>query len=309
MTRGRGGMAAGLFFIALMAAWWWGPPRDRSGPLEQTVAVGATVRLFALGDAGTGEQDQLAVAAAMEARCQQTDVTGLLLLGDNIYPDGVDSVDDPQWVDKVERPYGSPCLARLPIYAVLGNHDRRGDANAQIRYGLSHPRWVMPARFYAVNFGSVLQVVALDSEFFDVCGLPSVCVFDFLRAMLRAASGTRWRLVMAHRPVTSATTRTGDYLTNVLGAIMRPTVCAGADLYLSGHDHHLEHRQLPGCRTEFVVAGGGGGHVYPVHPDQPETRYVASAHGFTELVFDATHASLTFWSAAGTRLYGYTLPP
>ncbi len=68
----------------------------------------------------------------------------------------------------------------------------------------------MPSRFYRVDVGALVELVALDSEFFDVCGVPSLCVFDFLRAALRTFPAPRWTRVMAHRPLASASATSYD---------------------------------------------------------------------------------------------------
>ena len=286
-----------------VVVWWRGPPRGRSGPVMRIVAARDQVRLFALGDVGSGTVAQMDVARAMERRCQEEEVSGILLLGDNFYPSGVRSVEDPQWQSKFEIPYGSPCLSRLPVYAILGNHDILGDADAQILYGAKNPRWIMPARFYQIDFGDILRVVAVDTEFFDVCGIPWLCMFDFMRDALRAPVSPAWRLVMAHRPMTSASAVKPDYFNHPFARFIQRILCDRADVYVSGHAHHLELRRLEDCGTTFVVAGGGGAHLYPIRRGDPHVKFAASEHGFTDLLFWAGGARVTFWNTHGDKLY------
>ena len=51
----------------------------------------------------------------------------IILPGDNIYPCGVKSVDDPRW--SVLQPLID---LGLPLFPVLGNHDYCGSPDAQI---------------------------------------------------------------------------------------------------------------------------------------------------------------------------------
>ena len=76
-----------------------------------------------------------------------------------------------------------------------------------------------------------------------------------------------------------------------------------ADVYVSGHAHHLELRRLEDCGTTFVVAGGGGAHLYPIRRGDPHVKFAASEHGFTDLLFWAGGARVTFWNTHGDKLY------
>ena len=53
-----------------------------------------------------------------------------ILLGDNIYDDGVHSIDDPQWEEKFEGPYRN---IDMPFYPVLGNHEQDAQIEGQAR--------------------------------------------------------------------------------------------------------------------------------------------------------------------------------
>src|SRR5262245_60003455 len=90
-------------------------------PLNPIDAMRAQVlRFIAVGDTGRGDDGIRAVAAAMKDVCDHRGCDFILLLGDNIYYAGVDSVTDPQWQTKFEEPYAA---IDLPFYAALGNHD------------------------------------------------------------------------------------------------------------------------------------------------------------------------------------------
>src|SRR5690349_6730201 len=63
-------------------------------PLREGVSY---CRAFVFGDMGTAGRGQKAIAAAMAGRAREAGLDLLLTTGDNFYPAGVESVDDPMW--------------------------------------------------------------------------------------------------------------------------------------------------------------------------------------------------------------------
>jgi len=99
------------------------------------------------GDWGrNGQKDQVEVAAQMATAAQAVGAKFIVSVGDNFYNDGVASVDDPQWQTSFEKVYSAPSL-QVPWQVILGNHDYRGNCDAQVAYGQTSPRWKMPARY------------------------------------------------------------------------------------------------------------------------------------------------------------------
>jgi hypothetical protein len=275
-------------------------PTSRAGPLSAQLPAGDKLRFFVIGDSGSGDSFQMAVAQAMERRCQEAGLDGIVHVGDIFYEVGVASVEDPQWQTKVEIPYGMPCLRDKPIYAVHGNHDLATNPNAQIEYGRTHARWVQPYRFYERRFGNLLQLVALDGWYPDWCGDPERCTLDFARRALERRD-TVWRLAFAHYPLASGNAKRS---LSWRSRVLRLMLCdADLDFYFAGHDHHLEHRVDPSCRPEIFVSGAGGGDLYPVKSFDPESRFLVSAHGFAELELDSRSATVRFFGSDSTLLY------
>src|SRR5262249_47401068 len=87
---------------------------------------GPGVSVFAVGDTGYGGEILRANARAMERSAEARPVDLVLLLGDNFYPDGVRSLEDPRWKERFEDAFAGAKL-QVPFYAVLGNHDHRGE--------------------------------------------------------------------------------------------------------------------------------------------------------------------------------------
>jgi len=197
------------------------------------------MRFFVLGDSGVGNEQQMAVAEAMERRCRQQEVDGVIHVGDVFYETGVQSIDDPKWQSRVLKPYGGPCLGDKPIYSVFGNHDYSGNTDAEIEFSQKTPRWVKPYRFYERTFGDLVQLIAFDAWLPDICFDSQRCAIDFLRDALRT-SDTRWRIVFGHYPMASASAQRSA---GIRGWLLRRLMCTeNVDLYLAGHMHHLEYR-------------------------------------------------------------------
>ena len=104
----------------LIALWWFTIPRNSVGNIIRSFPAKKSLRFFVFGDSGTGEKKQFEVARAMEHRCvEQHGIDGILMLGDNIYYSGVNSVEDPQWQQKIWQPYGTPCLQKVLFFQCL----------------------------------------------------------------------------------------------------------------------------------------------------------------------------------------------
>ncbi|WP_298450386.1 metallophosphoesterase [uncultured Marinobacter sp.] len=139
------------------------------------------LQFLVVGDTGTGTQGQYHVAAAMEKVAKAQGAQFILGAGDNIYEEGVTSVDDPRFLDSFEYPYQN---LDLPFYMCLGNHDcastifgggsdnKRGDYQVDYHYSTNRysNKWNMPARFYNEIFGNqtsgapFLELFVVDSN-------------------------------------------------------------------------------------------------------------------------------------------------
>lgn len=274
-------------------------PRVRVGPLHAEKEAPSRLKFFVFGDAGSGEPSQAAIAAALEKRCSEAGpFDGILMLGDNVYQSGVSSTEDVLWQERIFQPYGSPCLDQLPIYAILGNHDYKGNPAAQIEMTLVNKRWYMPNRFYSVRFGSLLTLVAFDSELSEFCFRPQFCTYDYMLKAIRDYPAT-WTLVMSHHPLITASSRGHGHSGGFREAFIKPVMCNRADAWLAGHAHHLEHRIEQGCRMEYFVSGGAGANLYPVEEEKPPVLYAESQHGFLELTLTPEMMTSEFYDTDG----------
>ncbi len=271
---------------------------------------GASQLVFlAVGDQGSGDHNQRRVAQAMERVARQGDgIDFVLLLGDNIYEEGVESVDDRQWRDKFEAIYTGATLSKTPFFAILGNHDALGNRRAQIDYAKrGSGRWHMDSFYYFRDFGRIgqrplLRVVFLDTTGDDFSKAAQVGLLK--RAFQNKADGPLWKVVAGHHPLRS----NGPHrIKPTISSWFNPVlISTGVDLYLCGHDHNLQMIQPPG-EPLYVVSGAGGRRLYQMNQRDPHSRFAVSRHGFMKVTVNARQMIIDAHDDHARRLHRLTL--
>lgn len=223
------------------------------------------VRFVALGDAGEGNEAQIAVGMTIASVCEERGCDFALYLGDNFYDTGVDSAMDAQFEQKFEVPYAP---LDFPFYVTLGNHDYGILGNDwaksayQVEYSTISAKWTMPSEYYSFQQEHV-HFVSLDTaQLFwghDV---------DAQRAFLAqdlAKVEDNWVIVFGHHPYLSNGEHgnAGSYegLGGIIGGetvkdFFEEEICGQAHVYICGHDHNKQWL-VSQCGTEFIVSGGG----------------------------------------------------
>jgi len=204
-------------------------------------ADGPALDFLVTGDTGSKTEDRDRVVDAMQRFAEHARPSFVLLVGDNFYPSGVESVDDPGWKQHFDEPFGA-LSAKLPFYPCLGNHDHEGNVEAQVAYSARNPNWRMAARYYAFQFPLAAD---LGAEFFVLDTMPIGTgvfgsIYDPQVAWLKralAASPARWKIVMGHHPLRGGSHESpGFRLLWNLGPVFADE---SIDLYFSGHNHVL----------------------------------------------------------------------
>jgi predicted MPP superfamily phosphohydrolase len=215
---------------------------SRLAPPDGQAAAG-TVRFVALGDMGTGDNNQFAIAGKLAAYYNESLYDTVLMLGDNIYPDG----DPSNFQSKFERPYDALLKRGVKFHAVLGNHDVRRGREAQVNY---KPFNMNGRAFYSFTKGDgLVEFFALDSNDFDQAQER------WLEGAL-AASQARWKLAYFHHPIYSSARAHGS--NTRLRAKLEPLFARyGVTAAFSGHDHTYERTRLQ-QGVQYFVSGVGG---------------------------------------------------
>ncbi len=270
-------------------------PPDSGGSEE-------SIRFLVIGDTGTGCTGQKTVAATMARVAKEKNAAFVLMVGDNFYPSGVGSVDDRQFHNKFERIYRSR-LRKIPFYVALGNHDHKGDVEAQIAYSGISERWNMPARYYTFSKvmpgGKMIQFFMLDTDPI-VNGKPETeSQIVWLEESL-AASNAHWKIVAGHHPLRSGgrpSTSTRE-LRKVLLPVFR---VHPVDLYLSGHDHYLELGQADDG-IHYAISGAGS-HTQKKVVKHDRAVFAAREIGFLAVRADEETLALEFIGRIGEPLF------
>lgn len=242
------------------------------------------VRALVFGDWGSRGPGQRLVAQAMAARARREPVDLLITTGDNFYPRGVTSVDDPQWAEKFEGIYADPAL-QVPVYPALGNHDWLGNVDAQVEYSRKNPRWRLPARYHAFTLPEgaadpLVEVFVTDTQAMHLRGGDAEQRAWLAQAL--AHSKARWKVVVGHHPIYSHGRHGGS---GAMRERFEPILVEHrVDLYMAGHDHTLEMLK-PVSGVHHLVSGGGGGPemAYRVERSDEDAYYAATGGGFVAL--------------------------
>jgi hypothetical protein len=251
------------------------------------------VRVVALGDFGTGTNEQRQVAAAMRTHHLQSAFDIGVTVGDNFYVDGMKSPGDPRWQTWWEELYGP---LQIMFYAVLGNHDWHlfDSPAAEILYSEGSRSWHMPAPYYTFVAGPV-QFFALDTN--EISQKQLRWLDDEL-----TRSQSRWKVVYGHHQIYSDGYH-GD--TSRLVTQLFPLLKNRVDVYLSGHEHDLQHLR-PENGVHFLISGGGGRSLRPVQPS-PRALFAREEHGFTILEATPTQLDIQFVGSNSQVIHEYKL--
>jgi hypothetical protein len=199
-----------------------------------------TIVFALIGDSGSGDSAQQAVAQAMLGYFTSArHFPFVLLLGDNLYDD--------DYTGEFTTPY-TPLLDRgVKFYAAIGNHDRDLEIhfkpfNMQDRDYYSFDQG--NGRFVALNSNhpaDPAQITWLDTAF--------------------AGAGTKWRICFFHHPLYSSGQHASESRDVIRPALEPALVRNRVDVVFTGHDH-LYERIKPQQGIRYFVSGGGGRSLY-----------------------------------------------
>jgi len=280
------------------------------------LSTGAGAHFLVLGDWGRqGGHEQVEVAEQMARAARDPKIGFVVAVGDNFYENGVASATDPQWRSSFENVYRDGSL-QVPWFAILGNHDYRGNCDAQIAYGKSSPRWRMPSRYYsetiALDGNSTADLFFLDTSPFvqayahdekmgpDVRSQDTAKQLAWLDRSL-AASKARWKICFGHHPIYSGGEHgnTPELIERLLPLLARH----GVRVYFSGHDHDLQH--LRTGEIDLFVSGGGAG--YRETHETPRTEFAGSCAGFAAVSLRQEQMVVRLIDHHGTTVHAATI--
>lgn len=268
-------------------------PSAEGVSVEVTSVVEEEQVFIMLGDTGTGNENQYAVADAIGSYCEgeKDFCQAAFIVGDVIYDYGVTSLQDPQFGTKFEEPYAQ---LDMPFYLAFGNHDVFGCTECYISYSELSDKWNMPARYYSVDYKDTYFHV-IDTEQFDEEQQ------DWL-AMELAKNPDAWQIVVGHKPLyTLEITHSAEKWAGIQE--LKELLCTDADVYVSGHAHVLEDvGQIEGCTVHQLISGSGG--AWPREVEENDTDlFYHEDNGFLALAVSRSEIAYTFVSKEGEVLF------
>lgn len=295
---------------------------------------GPSLNFLAVGDWGReGAFHQRDVAIRMGESARELDARFVISVGDNFYEDGVTGLDDPAWQKSFEAIYDAPSL-QIPWHVALGNHDYRGNVQAQLEYTARSHRWRLPARWYAreerTPDGATVAFFVIDTS-------PLLRMYYLDRALrvnvadqkanvpiqlgwldgALAKSRADWKIVVGHHPVYSGQVFRGVQAGEGSAARAQPgglpDMVAQLDpilqrhrvpLYLNGHDHDLQHI-LQGA-THFVCTGAGSKVLD--HCSLSGSDFCSLRSGFVAVAVNRSRLRVAYRDYTGAELHVVDIP-
>ncbi len=289
------------------------------------------LHILMVGDFGTTGEDQRKVAAAMRKFAKDREKTPdcLFLLGDNFYSKAKDgfSLTSERWRTTFEEVYPEIDFPGS-CHAILGNHDYHdnpGGEKVQLAYS-KRPgtRWSMPSKWYRFDLGPssepLATIIALDTNLPSVSGgkdkktgkdrgsLSKDEAEEQLAWFMEELEKPRapFTIVMGHHPLYSNGSHGDtDELIEQWGELLQTNK---VHAYLCGHDHDLQHLELDGLFTSFILSGGGGASTRKLDPAR-EVPYGRDVHGFTHLQVLKDKLIFSHHGTDGGLLHRFTKHP
>jgi hypothetical protein len=262
----------------------------------------APLRIWAVGDSGTGGAGPRAVRDAFLDFAAGAPPALWLMLGDNAYNDGTDA----EYQRGVFEVYPT-LLTSSVLWPTLGNHDGHS-ADSATQSGPYYDIFALPTAgqaggvasgteaYYSFDVGNV-HILTLDS--YETSRSPSGAMLTWAAADL-AASDAEWAIAFWHHPPYSKGSHDSDTdsaMTEMRANALPVLEAGGVDLVLTGHSHAYErsvlldgHYGLSSSLTGSMVRDAGDGRV---EGDGPYAKPAGlTAHGGAVHVVAGSGASV-----------------
>jgi len=194
-----------------------------------------SVKFAVIGDTGTGDKHQLAVAKQLAATRARFPFDFVVMVGDNIY--GGNSAKD--YERKFATPYRPSLDDGVKFSTALGNHDAPSERSYK-------PFNMSGERYYSFKPADGVRFFAMDSNYIDDAQLK------WADEQL-GSSGSDWKICFFHHPPYSSGETHGSNET--LRTQLEPIfVKHGVNVVLTGHEHFYE-RIKPQKGIAYFITG------------------------------------------------------
>jgi 3',5'-cyclic AMP phosphodiesterase CpdA len=229
---------------------------------------------------------------------------------------------DHSWLASFEDIYTAHSL-QTDWWVIPGNHDYKGNVQAEIDYSTIDRRWNMPSRYFAKKMrigesgAESVLLIFLDttpwiSQYYksadhadNVRTQDTAAQTKWLRKVLSDTSrDIKWKLVFGHHPVYTGGPRLHSKETDDLGTLLGPIFDQfRVDAYICGHEHSLQHMKPAAGSTDYFVSGAGS-ETTPAISLPGITKFALSENGF--IVFSVRDDKITVQIISYTGQVLYT---
>lgn len=266
-----------------------------------------------------GWYEQKTIAELMGGLAEKMDIEFVAALGDVHHFEGVASVDDPLWLTNYELIYTHPELM-LPWYAILGNHEYRGNTQAVLDYARRSRRWSPLGRCYAVEQEAgdreKMLLVFIDTtplidkyrndreDYPDAAKQNREKQLRWIEKTLKNSTA-KWKIVMGHHPVYADTGKDESERQDMQRRLKPLLDAYGVDMYICGHIHNFQHLQPAGSKVHYVVNSSASlaREVKPV----AGTLFCSPEAGFSVVSADDDSLSLYMIDSKGKIIHTITV--
>ena len=280
-----------------------------------------------MGDMGTGDDNQYRVAKSLKKIIEKENLEFVCGLGDNIYDCGATSIDDVQFDNKFEKPYGK-IKDSIKFYMTLGNHDYgehyckcqiEDREHFQVQYGKTSQKngkkWYMPNRYYTFIKGDI-EFFALDPNVDKQTKKEIDDQIKYMKPKIEK-SKAKWKIAFGHQPWVSigdhgnAPKKLNHFFTELFGTGL-------IDLYMCGDDHNkqLIEKTLKNKidkKMVLIVCGTGGRetdkpyNLENVKDEKDDLLYYSSTYGIGTIEEKEDMLDIKFYDNNCKIEYKYSL--
>jgi hypothetical protein len=264
-----------------------------------------------------GYYDQKTIAASMGRWADSANIEFVAAAGDIHHFNGVASVNDPLWMTNYELIYSDPSLM-LDWYAILGNHEYRGNTQACLDYGKISRRWIMPSRYYTmvkkVDDKTSLRLIFIDTaplinkyredseDYPDACKQDDKAQLHFIDSVLNVSKET-WKIVIGHHPVYAFTPKDSSERADMQARIDPLLRKYKVDYYVCGHIHNFQHIKTKGSPVDYVVNSSAS--LSRSVEKMEGTQFCSDLSGFMVCSVDSAHFAINMMDKDGKCIYTY----
>lgn len=223
--------------------------------LQNSIDKFSEINFISFGDWGYSNIHQQKVANQIYNYTKNNGSQFNIVLGDNFYETGVESIFDSKW----ETVYKNVYKGDTPWFVILGNHDYYGNPLAEILYSLKDPRWILPSNNYVMKYKD-MKFIMIDTQLLDTeCSFidPDLTsstikkdIYNFIEKELKTEE--KYKIVVGHAGIFGAGEHGNckELEKDLLPILSKHNV----KLYLHGHEHLLQHNKFNninffGCGT------------------------------------------------------------